>query len=988
MTRTLFALGVFILIATPLHAQGAIAGVVLDPERRPVESATLRASRAAGDSVREALTDDRGAFRIAALPAGLYTVTVRRVGYREAQLPTVRVVDGQTVSLSVILTQAARQLSTIEVVTSPTQVDVSRPELTVSINRSFSALLPSAREASSLIAVVPGARKDQLWGGAPGISNDYQMDGVSMNHPGLGGDFLALSVDWIERVDVSGLGLGAEHGDFQGGVINAITRTGTNERQGAVRTNFESEALTASNLVRDEIGVERAGRREVGGELLGPFARDRLFYFVAGQYVDRELRSPDLTTTADDFQRAREQHRDARGVGKLTWLPATGQRLDLLAGFSSASVDNAGINGSDDASSLSEVSRPTTFYELSWTNAEKPRSSIALKVAGFHSSEVRRGYAGGAVPGVQVMQAGLMPSYQNAAFDERREPSSVAATAEWTRLLAGMGVEHRLVLGGEVSRGRWRDERTRNGGMTWRPYSAFLPAFDPRDASTWGTVGSDWGGEIRLNSDVGSEALYAQDYIAIGPRVTITPGLRYGHWSGFLRPNCASTPCYRFEAVRDDAVDPRIGIAWDVTGRGDLGFKAHWGRYHQGMHAVFFDRALGGNVYTNERFYYTAPKVITSLQKLTVADRDNPASGFSSFYREFIRDEAGRVENYRQPYVDQLVLGVEKAVGGSWKASLLFTDRVNRDIVGLMDRNVRSNYAAVHRTRVEHRFVNGLIRDANGDPLVLPTIYIANADILAALFSCGDSGTGPCPEPVLGFSAYTDVDKLPWNPDIVLTTVPGARRHYRQVTAAVRTQQGWWEGEGSFTAARLRGNVPGVTGYGTTGSRFSAGPFVRPNEAINADGPLPDALELQGKVWLTARLPGGIQAGALFTHTRGERFAPSFEINDRYVYLDSVGRLLPYRVFNRILGQSVFVEPRGSRRYGSREELDLHVEWRRGRYVASADAFNVLFSNAITEINTNIGDQSPTDPASFFAATRRRVSPPTLRLGVRMDWGR
>jgi len=76
------------------------------------------------------------------------------------------------------------------------------------------------------------------------VSNDYQMDGAPMNHPGLGGDLLALSIDWIEALDVRGPGVGAEQGNFQGGVINAVTKTGGNDRQYALRTNYESSRLT------------------------------------------------------------------------------------------------------------------------------------------------------------------------------------------------------------------------------------------------------------------------------------------------------------------------------------------------------------------------------------------------------------------------------------------------------------------------------------------------------------------------------------------------------------------------------------------------------------------------------------------------------------------------------------------------------------------------------------------------------------------------
>src|SRR5439155_2164297 len=292
---------------------------------------------------REAITDAEGRFRLAPLSAGLYTVTVRKVGYRPAEQAAVRVAEGQTVTLIVALTQAPRQLSTIQVVTSPTSVDASTPELTQRFEREVTQLLPSARDASSLIALVPGARTEQLWGGAPRVSNDYQLDGVSMNHPGLGGDFLSLSVDWIEALDIRGLGAGAEHGNFQGGIINAITKTGTNDRRTTLRTNYESTRLTATNLHAAEEGVEQAGRYEVSGEALGPIARNKLFYFTAGQLVRRELHAPNLTTpTPHDFQPVHEEHVDARALGKLTWLPASGQRVDALLGLSAADAEHAG----------------------------------------------------------------------------------------------------------------------------------------------------------------------------------------------------------------------------------------------------------------------------------------------------------------------------------------------------------------------------------------------------------------------------------------------------------------------------------------------------------------------------------------------------------------------------------------------------------------------------------------------------------------------
>src|SRR4051812_2154179 len=237
--------GVALLAASAsiARAQGAIVGTVRE-NGKAVESASVHVERTDHRLSRDAVTDSAGRFRVAALSPGVYTVGVRRVGYRSAEISPVRIAGGQAVSLDVELTQAPRQLSTIRVVTSPTAIDVSRPELTMRFDRAFTEQLPSGRDAASLIALVPGARKDQLWGGAPGVSNNYQMDGIAANHPGSGGDFLALSVDWIDALEVRGLGAGAEYGNFQGGIINALTRTGGNVPRVSVRTSYESAGLT------------------------------------------------------------------------------------------------------------------------------------------------------------------------------------------------------------------------------------------------------------------------------------------------------------------------------------------------------------------------------------------------------------------------------------------------------------------------------------------------------------------------------------------------------------------------------------------------------------------------------------------------------------------------------------------------------------------------------------------------------------------------
>jgi hypothetical protein len=972
--------------ASGAQAQSVIAGRVVDAEGRPVANASISAPSSDPAANVVATSNEDGAFRLGVAVPGVYTVTVRAIGYRSVERLGVRVARNQTVVLDVVLTRAPRQLSTINIVTSPVSVDASAPSLTVRLDREFTQLLPSARTASSLLSLVPGSQKEQLWGGAGGVANDYQLDGVSMNHPGVGGDFLALSVDWIDALDIHGLGAGAMYGDFQGGVVNAITKTGTNTRRFAVRTNYESEALTSSNFDRNDIGVEQAGRHEIAGEILGPISRDRVFYFLAGQYVNRAMRSPLLASPQDDdFQTVRERHLDTRAFGKLTWLPAFGQRVDLTAGYSGNQIDNAGINGVDVGTATSDVDRPTTYYGVSWSNRGSARNQMEVRLAGFQSRESRLGKEGPSVPGLQVVKQGLQPRWQNAAFDEHREPSSVSATVEWKTRLTLL-TDHELTLGTEATRGRWREEITRNGGLTWRPYSNNLPTWDPFEPTTWPDVASEWGGEIRINSDNASNAFYLQDKFALGSRLTFEPGVRYGRWSGYIRPFCnAGTACYRFEAVRAEGFDPRVGIAWDITGHGTFAAKAHWGRYHQGMFALFFDRVLGADVYSNLLYFYQGPDLTDSRTTFTPAQRDAPGSGFGTAEVR-PRDTEGVVDGYKQPYVDQSLLAIEKSFGRSWKAELAYTHRRNGDIVGLVDRNRVDNWKAVTGVQVHHRFVRNTILDAKGQPVEMPTLYVSNQALKAALalerFNMRN------PTHIAGIPRAM-IDASVWNPDIALTAVPDARREFDQVTATVRAFYPSWRAEGSFTAARLRGNTPGVVGYGTTATRFTAGPFVNPNEGINGDGLLPGALQLEGKVWATKKLTSTMEGGLVYTHILGERFTPALELLGRYNYYLASDPLtvLPANLFADSYGQLVLLEQRGDRHFASRGIVDAHLEWRtpQKRAVITLDLFNALGGRALTDINTTITDESSGDPTKRFGAARRRISARSLRVGLRVE---
>ncbi len=968
---------------------GSLSGIVATESGVPVTAASVRIIQAAG-AMREDTTDAKGAFRFRDLPPGIYRLTARKIGFREAVLGSLRIISGQNAEVRVALTASATQLSTVTVRTSPVTIDAATPELTQKISIEEVKQVPMGRDAAALVELVPGARRGFVWGGAGDAANNYLLDGIPVNHPGVGGDFLTPGIDWVESLEVRGLGAGAEYGSFQGGIISAVTKTGGNERQGALRLNYISPMLTSSNIQPQEEGAEQTTRTELSGEVRGPIVDDRLFYFATAQLVKRDLQMPAIRGISEIiFRDDKQEFSDLRGVAKLTFLPGAGSRVDLLAGAAGADVERADLNGIDAVEASRKVEERTTFYSLGWTT-EKPGSRLEARLGGFNSSESKLGYGGDDVPGIQIFSRGRQPAFQNSAFNERLAPQSMSANMKWEKQHRMAGGENRFIVGAEATRGKWTHDKTRNGGVTWRPYpDPATGEFDPYNAASWVEVASDWGGDIRLKSRIQELSGFVQNYFSPVPTLTFSPGLRVGRWSGWLTPSSGSSG--EFRAVSASALDPRIGIVWDLSGRNTFVMKTHWGRYHQGMNSLFFDRAEGADVYSNERFYFIGPSLTSPTQTFTPEQRDamldTTNASFSPRYAESILNEAGRVENYRQPYIDQWILGLEKSFGTEWKAELSYTNRVNKDIVGLVDRNLATNYSRLTNVTVQNRIGGSSIYDHTGSPLMLPDIWVSNADLIRVLKQ-RQAGMLPQP-PVPGFS-FADLATLKYDPDIVLTTVENARRKFDQVSVSLRTAQKKWDGMLSLTGTRLKGNLPGLTAFGTTGTTFSAGSAVRPNEGINADGWLPNINAFESKLWISAKLAKDFRAGAYATMALGEYFAPMFQINPRFRFRASDLSPLEDELFDGVRGQTILLEERGTRKYPARMSLDLRAEQavstRYGEWSFSADLFNVLGSSAITQRNLTVNDGIIQDPTSLFGAPRLRVPPRALRFGAALEF--
>ncbi|MEJ2679825.1 MAG: carboxypeptidase-like regulatory domain-containing protein [Gemmatimonadota bacterium] len=151
-----------------------------------------------GQALRSAQADESGAARLGGLPAGTFQVRVQSIGYKEKTVDDVRLDNGQIRVLEVELSVAPLALESIRVMADRVKIQRKNTEFSTVVDSAAITMLPVAHDASKLVELTPGARPGHVWGGANFQANSYQIDGLSANNPGMGGDLVQPSINWIE----------------------------------------------------------------------------------------------------------------------------------------------------------------------------------------------------------------------------------------------------------------------------------------------------------------------------------------------------------------------------------------------------------------------------------------------------------------------------------------------------------------------------------------------------------------------------------------------------------------------------------------------------------------------------------------------------------------------------------------------------------------------------------------------------------------------
>jgi outer membrane receptor protein involved in Fe transport len=293
------------LAATPAVAQqttGSITGRILDDQGASVPGVTVTGKSEATGFVRTDVTDGEGVFRLTALPVGTYDLTAELSGFAKIENKGIVVNVGQTLDLNLTLKLAA-VAETISVRAEVPLIQTSSSSVggVVDVNR-IENLPLNGRQFANAAMVIPGValgyhsdptkstQYSPQIGGGNGRNVNYQIDGGDNNDDTVGGLLQLFPLEAIQEFNFVTQRYKAEYGRSNGGVMNIVTKSGTNDFHGSWFTNFRDKSLNAKTKT-EKIGDLPKGdyeRYQYGGSFGGPIAQNKAHFFGAFERTQQD----------------------------------------------------------------------------------------------------------------------------------------------------------------------------------------------------------------------------------------------------------------------------------------------------------------------------------------------------------------------------------------------------------------------------------------------------------------------------------------------------------------------------------------------------------------------------------------------------------------------------------------------------------------------------------------------------------------------------
>lgn len=685
-------------LAVPVLAQSATGGVA---GRAEAGTQVVATSTATG-LTRSVTVNADGSYRLTQLPVGDYQVQVTRGGQAVGSPISVNVALGGTTTLNLDTSGNVLNLDSVQVIGSQVvnRVDVRSTESATNITRLELSRLPVDQSLSSVALLAPGVVASGAtfggltFGGSSVAENAVYINGLNVTDPYRRQGFSSVPFAFYEEFQVKTGGYSAEFGRSTGGVINAVTRSGSNEFHAGVQMTFEPSewASTRKDHFHSDGTVDERNLTSRDESSLfktnisasGPIIKDKLFFFA--MYELRDSDTNDIDTTQAFFTGG---NNDFWG-GKLDWQINDDHLVELLAFSDKADAitstyayqfntdtlggykgDRTASSGGDNWS-LTYTGHFSDNFVARAMYGVNERSAFSGSPRDADCSIVTRSGSYTGAFGPETIQEGCHPTDSSiSSRDDKREATRL--DFEWTLgdHLMRFGMDREVMdsdsrvryPGDGVS---YQAQAATPGGSL--PNGAVVPPgvtriIDARRYITGSPVTTE------------AQAFYIEDNWSVTPNLLLNLGLR----ADKFRNELASGGTFA-EADFNDMIAPRLGFSWDMKGDGSTKLFGNAGRYYLPLTNKLADYFGGGT--TDEHTYY----VLNGFE-----DRPDPVYGGT--YRfpilgapigpvntdgnapapNDLRTEVSR--DLKMVFQDEFILGFQQAIDPAWSYGVNATYR-------------------------------------------------------------------------------------------------------------------------------------------------------------------------------------------------------------------------------------------------------------------------------------------------------------------------
>jgi hypothetical protein len=684
-----FLLALLCLVVPPAHAQNAAGGdfqgTVRDATGGVLPGATLVLTNVETGVERTSVTNEVGRYRIPAVPAGSYRLAVSLDGFATVQRSGLSLEVGQVLTVDIALPTAGVSQEVTVTADAPI-VERGRTQTGAVVSRTEIENLPSnGRDFLSFSTVVAGVTGQQMSGQGSGISfngqrsrsNNISLDGVDANGALNGNTRQTISQEAVREFQVVTSQFAPEFGRAAGGLVNIVSRSGTNNFRGNAFVYIRDESMDARNAFVTS-GKPEFQRQNYGGTFGGPLKRNRTFFFGAFERMQRDesgvITVSDASVAAINAILAARPipnspvtaiangvypitRRDSLASLKLDHTLNANHTLGLRYTYGKSVEENAGgvgIGGLVTESGGGGMDGTDQSFLASWTHimSSSLLGEARLQVAPRALTQ----YANDAV-GPRVVISGVATWGRNTNFpvilDETTTQGSY--TLSWQR------GSHFFKAGGDITHIAATSSFPVSfaGSFTFASLTTFA-------AGTPSTFAQGFGNPVIDLPDT-LYAAFVQDSWTVNDRLTLVYGLRYDYDAqpqGI--PRDRSNP---LEAPLDDGIhrdgnnlSPRAGFTWDPVGGGRTQIRGGYGRFYDKVFLLVARNAL----LARQSISLSGANATAQFARGAFPESNQLPSGFSLTRPSINRSDP----DMEIPSVDQVSLGVERQIGTNWAAGV------------------------------------------------------------------------------------------------------------------------------------------------------------------------------------------------------------------------------------------------------------------------------------------------------------------------------